>query len=122
MNRTYPLDIAARAANLSERVQVVSALGTADGPDGPRPTLDAYGVWQMERLAGRLVVRPREEGHDSVRYSRQALVETLTAYRRHEKHLDPRAARVLRDLHHAWLPTYEAALDGLHDAGPATPD
>ncbi|MEU6041620.1 type 2 lanthipeptide synthetase LanM family protein [Actinomadura sp. NPDC047616] len=135
MDRTYPLDIAARAANLSERVQVVSVLGTADVADGGddepdergrRPPPDAYGVWRLERLAGRLAVRrPDEEAAGrarSVRYTRQALVETLTAYRRHERDPGARAARVLRELHHAWLPTYEAALNGVHEAGPATSD
>lgn len=128
---TYPLDIAARAANLSERVQAVSALGTADGAagDGPdgrcgrKPPPDAYGLWRLERLAGRLAVRRPDDTAagraGSLRYTRQALLETLTAYRRHERDPGARAARVLRELHHAWLPAYEAALDGVREAGPA---
>ncbi|MEU3751149.1 type 2 lanthipeptide synthetase LanM family protein [Streptomyces olivoreticuli] len=114
----YPLDLAARACNLAERVRVVAASGPPAGaapPGGP----DAFDTWRIGRLAGKLADKFLQESrHRSVppRYSEDELVAVLTAYRRHE--LDPAGApdgvrELLATLHSSWLPAYRAALDGL---------
>ncbi|WP_019631331.1 type 2 lanthipeptide synthetase LanM family protein [Actinomadura atramentaria] len=119
MNQLYPADIAARAANLSERARIVAAL--APPPDAPHPgagPLDPFDAWKTRRVADRLAARFREEarrGAAPARHTEAALTETLTAYRRHELGLaDPADpfGRAVRDAQRAWLPVYTAALDG----------
>src|ERR1700722_11509899 len=50
VNPTYPADIAARAANLAERIAIVSALGPPPVPAPPT----AFESWQLDRLVTRL--------------------------------------------------------------------
>ncbi|MFC5724842.1 type 2 lanthipeptide synthetase LanM family protein [Streptomyces gamaensis] len=115
----YPLDLAARACNLSERAQVVAALGPV--PDGA-PAPDAFETWKTGRLAERLADKFAQESAQRAvppQHTKDTLVALLTAYRHHERALTgpsgaPEAAReVLTRLHEAWLPTYRAALDEL---------
>ncbi|GAA4056599.1 type 2 lanthipeptide synthetase LanM family protein [Actinomadura miaoliensis] len=119
MTPPFPLDIAARAANLSEQSQVVSALGAADGA----PPLTEFDRWRIGRLADRLAGRFHKESTrrpGAARHTRDSLTELLTEYRRHELTLtgcDDDLGRVLTDLQREWLPTYEAALRGLERAG-----
>ncbi|XVQ07263.1 type 2 lanthipeptide synthetase LanM family protein [Spirillospora sp. CA-255316] len=122
MTPLFPLDIAARAANLSEQAQVVSALGPADGA----PPLTDFDRWRIGRLADRLAgrfhqVTTRRPG--PTRHTRHSLTELLTEYRRHELTLTGREdalGRILTDLQGEWLPTYRAALRGLERAGDRT--
>ncbi|GAA3966637.1 type 2 lanthipeptide synthetase LanM family protein [Actinomadura viridis] len=118
MKPTYPVDIAARAANLAERIKIVSALGP---PSDARP-LEAFDTWRIDRLAARLAGRFRRETRprdEPARHTEESLAETLTAYRRHERALtgpgDP-FGRILAEVHHGWLPAYRAALDGFDPA------
>ncbi|MCO5973468.1 type 2 lanthipeptide synthetase LanM family protein [Actinoallomurus soli] len=118
MTPLFPLDIAARAANLSEQAQVVSTLGPADDT----VALTEFDRWRIGRLAVRLAEHSHEESRrrpGSARYSRHRVTEILTEYRRHELTLtgpDDALGRILTDLHGEWLPTYQSALRGLSRA------
>ncbi|MFR9728846.1 type 2 lanthipeptide synthetase LanM family protein [Saccharopolyspora sp. MS10] len=107
------LDLAARAANLSERRRVVTALRDSGSP--PEPVeLDPVERWRLGRLADRLADKFAQEARHrgaEPRHERSELAELLTAYRAVER--DPRsAAALLEEVHAEWLPTYRAALDG----------
>ncbi|WP_329098034.1 type 2 lanthipeptide synthetase LanM family protein [Actinomadura citrea] len=112
MKPTFPVDLAARAANLSERIQIVSALGP---PSGAEP-LEAFDAWRIDRLAAKLAAKfGAETSPRSERHTEESLRETLRAYRAHELGLtDPggRLGRMLADLHRGWLPVYRETLDG----------
>ncbi|MBO0820518.1 MAG: type 2 lantipeptide synthetase LanM family protein, partial [Nocardiopsaceae bacterium] len=106
---------AARAANLAERIEIVSALE----PPPALPPLTAFESRQMDRLVTRLAARLGQEASrrgGTARYSDRALREILGTYRAHQRHLTGPGGRlglVLADLHRDWLPAYTAALDGL---------
>ncbi|MDN3353270.1 DUF4135 domain-containing protein [Actinomadura sp. DC4] len=100
------LDLAARAANLSERTRVVAALRAAGTTATPR-VLPRLETGRIDRLAGRL---SRRSGR-----SRDDIAAVLTAYRHHELGLDDANAatrEVFAGVHASWLPTYQAALNG----------
>lgn len=115
MNPVFPVDIAACAANLTERRQVVSIMGRAEGV----PPLPEFDTRRIGRVAGKLAERLHEQstgGPESVPPTRDGLTELLTHYRGHELALtecDGALGRILTDLQSAWLPTYQAALEGL---------
>ncbi|POM22897.1 Lanthionine synthetase C-like protein [Actinomadura rubteroloni] len=113
MNPSYPADIAARAATLAERTQIVSALGPP--PDtGP---LEPFDAWKIDRLAARLAQRFQKEGRrqgGAARHTGASLTDVLTAYRRHELAMDGAdgpLGSALADLHGDWLTAYRGALD-----------
>ncbi len=116
------LDIAARAANLSERRRVVAALRAA-GTTAPPRVLPPFDVWKIDRLAVKLARRTPARGP-----ARDDVAAVLTAYRHHELGLDDTGpndtgadvADVFAGVHTSWLPTYQAALRGF-DRG-AAPD
>ena len=122
MTPLFPLDIAARAANLSEQADVVSALG----PAADAPPLTEFDRWRIGRLADRLATRFHKESTrrpGPARHTRDSLTVLLTDYRRHALAFtgrDHALARILPDLHRDWLPTYEAALRGLERAADRT--
>ncbi|HSV66692.1 MAG TPA: type 2 lanthipeptide synthetase LanM family protein [Mycobacteriales bacterium] len=123
MDSRVPLDIAGRASNLSERVRIVAALRAADDPPGEGGALDAFSRWKIDKLASKLAEKFHKESlHRSTpaRYTRDDLVDILTAYRHYESWL-PGAARLaglLVETHRAWLPTYQAALASFDDTEP----
>jgi lantibiotic modifying enzyme len=114
MNSAYPADIAARAANLAERAEIVAALGP---PPVPLP-LAAFESWQLDRLVIRLAARFGQQaarGQGTARHTDRSLWEILTDYRAHEQDLGDAGGpfgRALARLHRDWLPAYQAALDG----------
>lgn len=120
----FPLDIAARAANLSEQARVVSALGPADGA----PPLTEFDRWRIDRLADKLAGRFRKEStrrQGPARHTRESLHELLTEYRRHELTLtghDGELGWMLTGMHSQWLPTYQDALRGLERDGDRAAD
>ncbi|MFD0683448.1 type 2 lanthipeptide synthetase LanM family protein [Actinomadura fibrosa] len=121
MKPTYPVDLAARASNLSERIQVVSGLG----PPAAEP-LAAFDGWRIERLAAKLAAKFDAETSPRpgrTRHTEQSLGEVLRAYRRHELGLtdpDGPLGRMLAGLHAEWLPVYREALDGYDASGVAS--
>ncbi|HZE34273.1 MAG TPA: type 2 lanthipeptide synthetase LanM family protein [Actinoallomurus sp.] len=106
------LDIAASAANLSERTRIVAVLraaGTTVTP-GVLPPFDA---WKIDRLAGRLAQREAMRRTGPGGHTRDDLAGVLTAYRHHELVLGDASEEtraVFIDVHESWLPTYQAAL------------
>src|SRR4051812_33487465 len=116
MALTDPLAIASAASNFEERVRVVEASTTPPPSD---VALDLAEQWRIQRFARKLTDKFQQEAlHRSApcRYSEDDVVDVLTAYRRRERLLPSGDATVrsqLTDIHRAWLPTYQAALDGL---------
>ncbi len=118
MGNAYPLDIAARAANLTERLRVVAAAGgAAETGQGTAVELDAFDRWKIDTLAGKLADKFHQESLHRSRppqHTKEELVGVLSAYRRIELGLDgadEETRELLSGLHGAWLPTYRTALD-----------
>ena len=111
------LDIAAAAANLTERTRIVAAL-EAGGRVPEQDALSPFDTWKIDRQAGRLAVKFAKETSArpaSARRGKDEIARTLTAYRHHELALgdaDDETKTLFRDVQHAWLPSYEAALAG----------
>ncbi|WP_143589819.1 type 2 lanthipeptide synthetase LanM family protein [Streptomyces africanus] len=117
MPQINPLELAVRAANLSERVQTMTRLGR---PNTAAPSLDAFDTWRIDRLATRLADKFQQKSLHRSRppqYDRAGLVHVLTSYRAFERGFaestaDDETRRFLTDIHSAWLPTYREALEG----------
>lgn len=110
------LDLAGRAANLSERVRIVAALRGGGVIPGGTATPGALDTWKIDRLSGKLAAKFDQEAlHRATpaRYAGEELADVLSAYRRYEPE---QAADLLADVHRAWLPTYRAALDHVDPA------
>jgi type 2 lantibiotic biosynthesis protein LanM len=112
------LEIAARAGNVTERMRIVAALD-AVGRRTPAGALSRFDTWRIDQMARRLAAKfTKESLHraEPARHTEDDLAAVLTAYRHHELNLDLQdetAASVFADVHDAWLPVYQAALDGL---------
>jgi type 2 lantibiotic biosynthesis protein LanM len=122
------LDIAARAANLSERTRIVAALRAA-GTTAVPGVLPPFDAWKIDRLAGKLAGRFHKEatrrGGTAAHNMRDEIASVLTAYRHHELGLDGAGAyarEVFAGVHDSWLPTYRAALLGFDRSAGAAPD
>ncbi|MFC4560745.1 type 2 lanthipeptide synthetase LanM family protein [Nocardiopsis mangrovi] len=126
MGNAYPVDLAARACNLSERMRVADALGAlgpAEGYDGLHPA----DTWKIDRVAGKLALksaRAARNGGGPAAHAKDRLVDVLTAHRLRELALDrapddpaqATARKLLTETHRAWLPTYRSALDRFAEA------
>jgi class II lanthipeptide synthase len=113
VNPTYPADIAARAASLAERAEVVAALGPPPAAAPPSP----FESWQADRLVSRLAARLGQTEH--------SLREILSSFRAYEQDMaapDGPFGLALAGLHKEWLPTYQAALDRYDPTGWREPD
>ncbi|MCC2276111.1 DUF4135 domain-containing protein [Streptomyces sp. ET3-23] len=123
MGCTDPLDLAARASNLAERLQAVTALGGPRALPGAAESLDALDRWKIRNLAGKLADKFHQESlhrAEPPQHTQDELTTLLTAFRCLERNLhqaDDTVRGTLRALHDAWLPTYEAALD-FHEQHP----
>ncbi|MEU7166022.1 type 2 lanthipeptide synthetase LanM family protein [Streptomyces morookaense] len=123
MGCTDPLDLAARASNLAERLQAVTALGGPRALPGAAESLDALDRWKIRNLAGKLADKFHQESlhrAEPPQHTQDELTTLLTAFRCLERSLhqaDDSVRGTLRALHDAWLPTYEAALD-FHEQHP----
>ncbi|GAA4623728.1 type 2 lanthipeptide synthetase LanM family protein [Actinoallomurus vinaceus] len=121
------LDLAARAANLAERMRIVAALESRGGtPPDPVPSLTSFDAWHIARMADRLEAKFGKEALNRsgpARPGRARLVEILTAYRRHELGMataDASTRSVFAGVHASWLPTYQAALSRFGDPDPGS--
>lgn len=127
MNDPCFLDIAARAANLSERTRIVAALRAA-GTTATPGVLSAFDAWKIDRLAGKLAGRfRRDAAHRSgtVRHTRDEIASVLTAYRHHELGLrdaSEQTRAVFAGAHGSWLATYQAALRAFDRSASPAPD
>jgi type 2 lantibiotic biosynthesis protein LanM len=116
LNTAFPLDIASRASNLSERISIVDALIPRNSPALPDAALSAFAVWKMNQLAGKLAGQFLKESlfrGTAQKYTKEDLIGILTAYMRIELNLEnltEHEKRLLADIHQAWLPTYQRAL------------
>jgi type 2 lantibiotic biosynthesis protein LanM len=121
------LDIAARAANLSERTRTVAALDAA-GKTAPRGALTRFDAWQIDRLAGRLAAKFVKEGlHRSApaRHTKEDIAGVLTDHHHQElglRQADEETKDLFAGVHGAWLPAYQAALGRLDASARHAPD
>lgn len=101
----FPLDIACRASNLTEREQLVTALTARYAT--PTCTLSAFDRWKIDSLAEKLAgyMEPQRKAE---------LVALLSTYKRFElglPALEEPAHALFAKAHRAWLPTYQQALE-----------
>lgn len=121
------LDIAAHAGNLYERMRLVAALESA-GKTAPPDALSRFDVWKIDRLAGKLAAKFRQEAlHRGVpaRYPKDEIAGVLTSYRRHQLALgaaDEETKALFADAHDSWLPVYQAAIGRFDRSARETPD
>ncbi len=111
------LDIAAGAANLTERMRIVAALETT-GRAPAQGSLSPFDVWKIDRHAGRLATKFATEAAGrpaAAHHGKDEIARVLTAYRHHELGLagaDDETKALFSDVQSAWLPAYRAALAG----------
>ncbi|MGH2507258.1 MAG: type 2 lanthipeptide synthetase LanM family protein, partial [Ktedonobacteraceae bacterium] len=116
---TFPLDIASRASNLSERLLIVDALQERQVCISPGTELSPFDVWKINKLAGQLATLFLKEAlywKSLAKYTEEYLINALTAYRLFDvdlKNLPESAKSLYAEMHHAWLPTYQEALQAI---------
>lgn len=127
MNTAFPLDIASCASNLSERMRIVDTLTREKLSALPDTELSALDVWKIDQLAGKLAGQFLKESlHQGLpeQNTRETLVHILTAYKLFELNLSELAdaeKSLLAEIHQAWLPTYQHALEAFKPAASLTP-
>jgi type 2 lantibiotic biosynthesis protein LanM len=128
LNTAFPLDIASRASNLSERLSIVDTLITRNSPGLPDADFSAFDVWKINQLAGKLAGQFLKESlfrGTAQRHTREDLIRILTAYKLIELNLESLAdheKRLLAAVHQAWLPTYQRALHAFDPDQRTTPE
>jgi len=127
LHTAFPLDIASRASNLSERVRIVDALTTGNSSGWPERTLSAFDVWKINQMAGKLAGQCLKTSlfrGTPQKQTKEDLISVLTAYTHIESNLGQLAdqeKRLLADVHRAWLPTYQRALQTFDPARQTAP-
>ncbi|HEU5378983.1 MAG TPA: type 2 lanthipeptide synthetase LanM, partial [Ktedonobacteraceae bacterium] len=115
-NPIFPLDIASRASNLSEREHIVRELQTRDVPVSPDAQLSAFDQWKVNKMAGLLAGQFLKEAlYRDVpeKYTQEYLGQILTLYKQYESELHRLKeddTKLFAETHRAWLPTYHASL------------
>jgi type 2 lantibiotic biosynthesis protein LanM len=110
---SFPFDIASRASNLSERIQLVTTLNSYGGKAFPNTMLTAFDRWKIDTLAQKLTGRSFCERVNRGTGNRAYLTSILTAHRLYEVCLGDLEADqkdLLAEIHREWLPTYQRAL------------
>jgi class II lanthipeptide synthase len=116
LKTVFPLDIASRASNLSERAQIVEQLSERGVAIAYDARLNALEVWKVNTLAGKLAGQSLKISlHERVpaRYTRDQLTSILTAHKLLElnlHHLADEEKSLLTEIHGSWLPTYQSSL------------
>ena len=127
MNTAFSLDIAGRASNLSERMQIVDTLSARGMPEFSHMEVSAFDIWKINQLAGKLAGLSLKESlrrGTPEKNTRESLIHVLTAYKLFELNLHSLAdeeKRLFCEIHHAWLPTYHDALQTFDPAIRPTP-
>lgn len=116
---TFPLDIASRAGKLAERLRIVETLQEQHICVSPDTVLSSFDEWKINKVAGQLAGQFLKEAlywKTSAAYTKDDLISVLTAYRLFDldlKNLPKSAQSLYAEIHHAWLPTYQAALQAI---------
>lgn len=111
----FPLDIASRASNLSERILVIDMLNAQHISLQTDVALSTFDMWKVNKLAEKLAGQFRRQTlsrgtpeHNTSEH----LARILTAYKLFELNLhsldDEKS--LFAQIHSAWLPTYKHAL------------
>lgn len=112
----FPLDIASRASNLSERMQIVDTLRARGVSVVSNATLNAFDVWKVNKVSGLLAGQFLKEAlsrRAPEKNTQEYLIDILTAYRLFELNLNnlgEEEKRRYAEVHRAWLPTYRSSL------------
>lgn len=112
----FPLDIASRASNLSERTQLVAGLSRRQASAASQP-LSKLDQWKISKFAGRLsaqYVKQSLRTTSPPRASQDEIARVLERFRVWElrlAHADEASLGLLAGLHQPWLSTYRAALE-----------
>jgi type 2 lantibiotic biosynthesis protein LanM len=123
MHPWFPLDIASRASNLSERTRLVEGLNGWQLPAGRSPTLSKLDHWKINKFADRLAAQYVKESlrttapPKSDRDELAGVLERFRIWELHLAHADEESRELLAGLHEPWLPTYRAALEAFDPAG-----
>lgn len=116
MNTAFPLDIASRSSNLSERMRIFDVLHAQGRTEFPEMMLSTFDAWKVNQLAGKLSGQFLKESlrkGTPEKNTRALLANVLTTYKLFElnlHNLEPDEKLLLTEVHQAWLPTYEHAL------------
>lgn len=111
-----PLDIASRASNLSERLQIVEALRERNIYVSPGRALGPFDVWKINKVAEQLARQFLKEAlywKTPEKYTKEYLISALTTYKLFDLDLTNLAESeqsLYTEAHNAWLPTYRDAL------------
>src|ERR1700753_2356385 len=110
LDTIFPLDIASRASNLSERIHIVEELQARRVLTSSSTTLSTFDVWKINTLSSKLAGQFfmgsfRDEV--PVKYTKESLSAILTAHKLFELDLDrleDAEKQCFADIHNAWLP------------------
>lgn len=127
LNTAFPLDIASHASNLSECMSIVEAWTARNAPGLSERSLSAFALWKIDQLAGKLAGQCLKEAlarGTPQKQTKEDLISVLTAHALLElnlEHLAEPEKRLLADIHQAWLPTYQLAVQGFDPARQTNP-
>jgi type 2 lantibiotic biosynthesis protein LanM len=122
LDTIFPLDIASRASNLSERICIVEELNAQRVSASSGTTLNAFDLWKINTLSNKLAGQFLMEsfrGEIPVKYTQENIATILTAHKLCELNLDLLAdheQHLYADIHKTWLPTYQRALEDFDPA------
>lgn len=127
MNEPFPYDIAARAAGLAERAEIVGRIGEQEEPAGGgdlQPVelapFDTWRIGKVARMLGGAFADDLFAEAPARADRRDEYARLLTAYRRWELglgELDDATHGLLDAVHSSWLPTYRCALESFEAGG-----
>lgn len=122
MHAIFPLDLASRASNLSERIHIVEALHAQGVSVSPHAAPSAFDVWHMHKLADQLAgqfFREALRRETSEKNTKEYLLDILTAYKLFELNVHEiadHARDLYTEVHRTWLPTYQQTLQTFDSA------
>ena len=117
LDTVFPLDIASRASNFSERIRIIDELNERRVSVSPGTILSTFDVWKIDTLSSKLAGKFFMEffrGEVPVKHTKENLTAILTAHKLFELNLDrleEHEKNLFADVHSAWLPTYQRALE-----------
>lgn len=109
----FPLDLAIRASNISERMGIVKALREMVHFQLPDGELNDFEQWKINTLVTKFVDQSLKEAFFTgtpTDITQESLLDVLTTHKQLEanvSHLDKQGRELIAEIHNAWLPTYQ---------------
>src|SRR5688500_3566489 len=109
----FPLDLAIRASNISERMGIVKALREMVHFQLPDGELNDFEQWKINTLITKFVDQSLKEAFFTgvpAEITQESLLDVLTIHKQLEvnvQHLDKQGRELIAEVHNAWLPTYQ---------------